>query len=637
MSYIVDKFIKKSGKYNYAYVVMVINDNIYANPGIIFAESLKRVGCMCDIVAMVDNKINKDTINLLNNFFNKIIRIDKIEINHPNSIQNIILSKINVFKMIEYDKIFLIDVDTIIFTNLDKFFIEEEFANNSKELIYMADIKNYGFILIRPSNDIYSKCLKIISEHRSKLIKSAKPFEFVLSNIYKLTDIKKINCNISYDSYSNVDCIQYRKNKPFLMESNLTIQQRQNLNHFKVWFSYLSNIINKFPEIREYKCVSESIEISKYFLSSLSRFIVDFVKLNKSKKMSNTINIYGANNYKKIEYYHLDMTKEYTNKFIKYDMDTYDIKLFLEYLDTISIKNKNTKSKSFISYNSSGSSKLLIDKLQKDDINMLYLFLNNYIKMFSNTFVIIETDSKNKLFSNEAISDLKNNLIYKQNFKLKNTTLKNIIFNLYQNFTYNQRIQFITKLMDKNKSDTIYELTLSIYEMTSSIISYDQNYNLDLFIFYEQSSKIRLSSIFFNPNTINYYDTNTHTDSKLNFPNIFGIESNSKINNLNLLQIISMIYLQSLKKFIFSVYSGDEINNIGLYYEKYDKIILIDNNKHSVAKIKNINTNKIFFLTIIFSSSSQYKSILKEKKINPNTIYCSDKYWEYEGIKIMVK
>ena len=113
---------------------------------------------------------------------------------------------------------------------------------------------------------------------------------------------------------------------------------------------------------------------------------------------------------------------------------------------------------------------------------------------------------------------------------------------------------------------------------------------------------------------------------------IFGNEP--KLKYLPLKNIIQLIYLQTLKKFIFSVYSGDQIDNLCLYWEDYNKITLIDNNKHLIGDIKNINMNKIFFITIIFSSMSQYKNILNKMKINPYDIYDLDKYWEFEGIKI---
>lgn len=618
MSYI-NNFIEKSGKYNYAYVSIIINNDIYANPAIIFAESLKKVGCMCDIIALIDNTITEQTIFLLKFFFNKIIKIDSIEINHTNPIQQVILTKINVFKMIEYNKIFLIDVDTIIFTNLDKYFLQTNNTNDEKT-IYMPDLNNYGFILISPSIDIYNKCVKLIYEYKNDPPTDFnKPFDYIMNKIYISSNIKKLDITISYDVYSNVDCIQYRKDKPFLMKSEFTIEERQRLDHFKVWFSYLSNIINKYPEIKKYNCINESLMISKYFLASLSRFVIEFIKSNKNKKLQNVINIYGTNKYSNLDYYHLDLTKEYTNKFIKYDVDTFDIKSFLEYIDN--------EKKLFVDYYNYVYVKKLIFELEKNNQNLLYIFLNNYIKMTASVFITMEIYSDKKLIRTKVPTDLKNNLIYVKQYNFKNILLKNIIFNLYQNLTYEQKIKYIEKNLNKSE----YIVILSVYETIYPIIDYDHNSNLELFVFYEQSSKIRLSSIFFNPNTLNHYN-------KLSSDiGIVIFNSNVKKNNIGLIYVIKMLYLQTLKKFIFSIYTGDEIINLGIYFEDYNKIIIVDNNKHLVSKIKQININKVFFVTILFSKQSQYKNLLKEKNINTNVIYDINKYWEFEGIKIIQK
>lgn len=614
MSYIIDKFIKKTGQYKYAYVVLIINNDIYANPGIVFAESLKKIGCLSDIVALVDNNISLETTKLLRNFFNKIIIIDTIKINNKYPIQNIILSKIYVYNLIEYDKILLIDVDTIFFTNPDNLFLQSNNKNDT-ETLYMVDTLNYGFILIHPSVSTYNKCKKIISEKKNELEKETKPFKYVLNKIYSKSNIKKLDYKISYDSYSLTDCIQYRRDKPFLMSSELSIEQRQRLDHFKVWFSYLTNILNKYPEIRQYKCISESIQISKYFLSSLSRFVIEMVKSNKKSinKLTNIQNIYGTNDYNNLDYYHLDITKEYTTRYIKYDIDTYDIKSFLKYIDNELFKK----------YDKYSTAKELIAKLQSVDLNLLYLFLNNYIKIFPNIFATMELYPSLDI-KPQSIPDLKNNLIYRQEYKLTNVGIKNIIFNLYQNFTYNQRIQEIIKKITNPE----YTVIISVYEMFVPIIDFDTNSDFDLFIFYEQGTKIRLSSIFLNPNTINQYNQQS------GMLNLFG--SNDKMTNLNKNQLITMVYLQTLKKYIYSIYSGDEINNLGLVVDNYNKITLIDNNKHLISRIKSINSNKIFFITIIFACSSQYKNILSNSNIDVKKIYNPINYWEFDGIKILI-
>lgn len=619
MSYIVDKFIKKSGSYNYAYVVMITNNDIYANPGIIFSESLRKLGCMSDLVVMVDNKITENTLNLLKNFYNKIILVEEIQINHQNPIQKIILTKINAFKLIEYEKIFLIDVDTIFFSNPDIFFSLDHTrqVNESKtDIIYMPDKKNFGFIMIYPSNEIYAKYVKIMSKYKNEINNTSKPFEFVIKKIFNDTNIKKINFKISYDSYSNVDCIQYRNDKPFLMESEISIEQRQRLEHFKIWFSYLTNILNKNPEIKKYKCVNESIQISKYFLASLSRFIIDTVKLNKNNRDNKILyisNIYGSNNYKNLNYYHLDLCKEYTNRFVSYDIDTYDIKSFLEYID--SLKNDVNLFKKYYEYT---NIHILIKQLQNDK-KLLNLFLNYYVKVLPNVFCTLEICEKNKLKSQVIPNDIKNNLIYRDTFEINGIKTKNIVFNLCQNFTYAQRFKYINKLLKED----MYILTLSVYELVGIINDYDNNSEHNFFIFYEQNSKIRLSSIFFNPNTINKLFNKSPFD-------IFDLTN----NQLCLKKNISMMYFQTLKKFVYATYSGNELNHIGLIFDDYDKITLIDNNKHSQSKMKNIIKNKIFFVDVIFSMSSQYKHILIEKNINLDDLYDFDKYLEFEGMKI---
>ena len=99
------------------------------------------------------------------------------------------------------------------------------------------------------------------------------------------------------------------------MSSSLTIEERVNLDHFKIWFSYLINIVNKYPEIKKYKCVKESLQVSKYFLANLSRFIINFTKLSNKKKESESliINIYDKNISKNQYLYHLDIIKEYSS------------------------------------------------------------------------------------------------------------------------------------------------------------------------------------------------------------------------------------------------------------------------------------------------------------------------------------
>ena len=95
--------------------------------------------------------------------------------------------------------------------------------------------------------------------------------------------------------------------------------------------------------------------------------------------------------------------------------------------------------------------------------------------------------------------------------------------------------------------------------------------------------------------------------------------------------------MQTLKKCIFNIYTGEEIENlfIKIIDDNNNKFKLLDNNNHNINKIKKIIKNKIFFIEIIFIKSSQYKNILLEENIKTTDLYLLENNWEFEGIKFI--
>ena len=63
------------------------------------------------------------------------------------------------------------------------------------------------------------------------------------------------------------------------------------------------------------------------------------------------------------------------------------------------------------------------------------IFIGHYIKIFPNTFVVLEINSKSDVFSSDMV-DLKNNLLYKNKIKLNGKILSNVMFCLFQNYIY---------------------------------------------------------------------------------------------------------------------------------------------------------------------------------------------------------
>jgi len=606
---IINKIINKNGKNNYAYVVMVIKKDIYISPSIIFADSIRKIGCIGDLVIMIDKCINECGINVLKKFYNKIILIDSIEINNNSQIQSVILSKIHSFNLIEYKKIFLIDVDTILLTNIDKFFID----TNKPSANYINNEINYGFILIEPSIKLYNITKEFIKKNIKQIEKEEKPFNFVIKKIFK--KMENLNINLSRDSFKDdIDGIQYTVNKPFLMSSNLSIENRMRLDYFKIWFSYLMNIINKYPEISNNNFLQEPIEISKYFLESMSRYIINFIKFKKNKKENQIINLYGMNKYKNFNYYHLDISNEYLNKNINYNLNILNFDMFFEYVKKI--KNINFNKPKNI-YNIKELIEYINDNEyinnKEDLINQL---LNQYIKLYSNVFIVLEITNINKNIS--EIEDLKNNIIYKKQINMSDYVLKNILFNLYQNYIYTQRLDLLTKINDNKE----YKINIIIYETVKQIETLDIKNNKNLFILFDLNSKIKISSIFFNKNTIIMFENKSILCNYID-----------NINYINRKSLIRLLYYQTLKKWIYNLYDGNQIENILILNYDKNKYKLIDNNIYNISKIKKINNEKIFFIDIIFLNISQYKNLLNNPNKIKNNIYDIEYYWELDGIK----
>jgi hypothetical protein len=648
----IDGIINDNGKFSYAYVVLLIQKDIYSSASIVLAESIRKLGCLGDLVIMVDKKISLETISMIKKFYNKIIKIDPILINNDDPIQNVILSKINAFSLSEYKKIFLIDVDTIIFTNIDNYFISSDIPAVS----YLEENKNYGFLLIEPSDKLFMSSIKLIEKSKSELKNMKKPFDFIIDKLFP--DIKKLSIKLSSKKNLDVDCIQYKKDKPFLMSSSLTIESRMKLDHFKIWFSSFISILNRYPELKKISSIQETIEVSKYFLAPMSRFLIQMIKSTKDKKHEQISKIYGKVKYNNLEYYHLDISKDYSGEYLNYIGNVNGIKVFLEYLTF-------TTRIDFSKFSDYTSSKEIIDffteKVRNDKKNksinkyqlLINLFISYYIKIFSTTFIILEINkkltntekliNKKKIFDTNDILDLKNNLLYNNVITVDGKILHNIMFCLFQNYTYAQRLEQIKKF----NVDLTYSISYYIYETIGQIDFFDMyGDNSNLFVLFDKSSKIRFGSIFLNLNTIEMFK-NSRT-----FCNYIQFQNKNIILDKN--SLINLIYFQTLKKWIYSTYSANEIGNIiiaesDLDLDKstkstkltksynFNNLTLIDNTTNNMSRIKKINANKIFFVNIIFLKSSQYKNILDDKKKIIDSITNPQFYWELEGIKFMVE
>ena len=151
--------IDDNGKKEYAYVTMLIINELYTPASIVLAESIKKLGSIAELVIMIDDNISNDTIDLLRRFYDKIIKVKKIEINHKNNVQKYILTKLLGLEL-DYKKIIIIDIDSIILRYPDNSFVLPNqsivFDNNNR--------MRTGYILIEPDKNLFNKIMDKIEE-----------------------------------------------------------------------------------------------------------------------------------------------------------------------------------------------------------------------------------------------------------------------------------------------------------------------------------------------------------------------------------------------------------------------------------------------------------------------------------------
>ncbi len=594
MSFI-DSMIDTNGNKLYAYVMMLILNETYVSPALILAESLKNSGCLADLVILIDEHISVKVEDMLKTFYDKVIRLDKsdlIKSNSPDPVQKYIGTKLFALKL-NYTKVAIIDVDCIIFENSNNIFDYDVpaciYSNSSNKF-------NTGLILLQPNLNDFKNLVK---EFESVPDVNPKPLLYSIEKYYKKLykiDEAYLKSNSAVDAYG----IQYNVEKPFIIKNKISLEERATWEHFKLWYLYFRNMITKYPYLKEYDCLKEPLTISKYFLNELGRFTLKNRHINKKRLKEQVQELYGITD-ENPGFYHFNISKEYDSDDITYLLNDFTISGFVQYL-----KNKTNLLDKYFIVDVKTIQQVI--KLIEPQYILDYI-LTEYIRTMSNVFAILFVrDEKEDEF--ELSKEQMQNIIYKKSFIMVGIVLKNILFNLNQNMLYDERVKILSMYSDYST----YEINLLVYQTESHMNFLVQKKKI--FIFNDANSKIRLSSIFFNSNTLSRYNSQK-----------IKLIKDDKIDRKSLNKLLNF---QTIKKWVYNNYSGEQINN--LIVIKYKPFTILDNNKYSTQSVKKIKERKIKIIKIIIidkdsSNNQKYKKTVVD-------MYNPKKYWELEGIKI---
>lgn len=674
--------ISFDGNKNYAYVTLIMIEDIYIAGAIVLAESIRKLGSLADLVVIVTNSISNEGKEILKKFYDKIVEIDYTE----NGIYelDILFVKCHLFKLIEYKKIIMIDADSLILKYPDHLFtlstpagiymenvndwinIDKNEKNNYEGIKWYkkyCDCCSHGKII--PKNKIKKENLDKENGINSRLLvlePSNKEFEFIMKELDQIgkNSVKK---NISEHEYLNmhyldkwtsinpiflalhglphwsVVCgLSYTDSKPFILKNPLSLEERVKIEDFQLWYKFYGEIINRYPELLKSNILKDANEISKYFIYSLSRKSFEIKKLLSEGIINSVSKIFNVKKQKNYYYYHINISKEYDNESVNYLFEDDFIQNMIgdilknnnsmywrKILDRIDLKNNLIDN-----YESNKVNSKLLKKFKQEDKENI---LSYYTKINSNvSIIIVVTNIKNEQnfwLDNNLIS----NILYQKSINLNGLVLKNILFNINQKYCYDERIKILNALYSDVND---YNIKVLLYK---TLIDCNlKGNNNDILVLSDTNSKIRALSILFNENTLNKF---------LNREFYFIANDESKLikKKLNNEIIVknNLIY-QSLKKWIYNNYDGNEMDNVIIVSDfnlnaniLIKKIKLLDTNIYTELDnniLINYGKNKLFFLDIIFINKISEKSKLYKKYENViENIHDSRYYYQIDGIK----
>jgi hypothetical protein len=558
----------------HAYVVLQIDKSEYISASLVLANSLRKTCITNDLVIMINSKISEECKNLLLSEYDKVVIVSKIS-------KKMSVNKLLGMELTEYEKIIIIDIDSIIFKNIDFLF-----KSNTPSIIKdNNDLKgNTGIIIIKPNKKKFRKIKEKIKKNEDITV------EDILENEYK--KIHKLDRNIlssnKYDKKSYG--IQYNKYKPFLLKSDISLEKRIKWNYFNLWHYYFRNVINKGDDISKYECIKNVIELSRNYLPNMIKFMLNNEEILSNRNKNIIKKIYNLKKGTEINNYHTNISLEYNNKEMIYNTNDYVMKDIIKYYNTT--RQKNIKIYENIN--------ILLKNIKKKEVEN---FLNMYIRIKSNVFIIIDINEANINEANIKDERIGNSIIYVKEIEGNGLVIKNIIFDIDERFTYKIRNNKYNNLKKSKK----YKLRLIIYEnKVNNNYIYNEYKNLTIML-NDMQSKIRVSSILLNNETLKKY-----------IKNEIGMIKNDDIINTN--KLLERMREQTIKKWIYNNYSANDIEKL-LVKIKNKKIIVYECFEEN--KINKSNNIEII-------------EIKKDKKKENLIKIINNKYYEKDGIKYMI-
>ena len=330
----------------------------------------------------------------------------------------------------------------------------------------MTDFKNSGIgasiILLAPKKGELESILQDVNKGKSKYLVQKKfiwPEQQYLTMRYsgKWTSVNPRFYGLhGYPHWSLLYSLQYADDKPWILDNKTDINIRTQYPDFILWHQFYSEILNKYPQFKNNSVLNETNQMHHFFTvkihqqrNLISRYTVNKTDDQIKELIKSSLNIIKVNDMQ-LDMYYLDDKTTYHQNVLK-SMFT-DINPY-EYFKPIEKLAKNFSEchyyKTLLTNKNKDNNKRL-DQIYTD-INTIDLdnIMLQYIKCRPNVFAItlwpIAFDITSKI-----TDELDNHgyIHYVKNISLTYDGLYNLMFWLYDEYTFNIRNTFVSKKMN---------------------------------------------------------------------------------------------------------------------------------------------------------------------------------------------
>lgn len=165
----------------FAYVTLLLNSD-YLPGTLTLAQSIKETGSTIPIILLFSKlNINDEVYDILNKsgYFNRLIDIDQYLLTSRNEFElkdllkrsdlSFTLTKLNIWKLIDYDKLVYLDSDIIVVKNLDHLFNQDLQVGDilASSDSGWPDIFNSGLFVIKPDLSVFDQLMKFYQNTNS--------------------------------------------------------------------------------------------------------------------------------------------------------------------------------------------------------------------------------------------------------------------------------------------------------------------------------------------------------------------------------------------------------------------------------------------------------------------------------------